>query len=1251
MLKERLRKTLISIVAVIWIFFSIHQLCRLDIQISTAYRYVRRAGKHVGLDGGILAIYPPLRPADQAAAEFQRCFSVCYEQILPVTDVVRTSFRPIQSLGTADGMICNHDQIPIISYCEFASTKFGSVIFTFTWYFIGNGVKLRYGIHLVKGDESYSFGEIGENVHSPKGIKNVDTTSYLRGNYKRDDDHCVRKQVLFDCSGFRCICSLRPCLKAYDVTYVSFYTYVSQETRHIPKNHPWLLGWRELEVMKESILLGAVGESVLTFPVNNVGILINFIGVVVSFSLVFYYGKLAFTNSSVSLSNTQKFGIDKAPVCHRWTGCWLHLYIGVLMSITLSNVCSSCSDIGADIRNGEYGDKCLQYDNSARMMYMSCSIKWRTKEICMVLNKGEIFEGNGYEVDLHDLVEFEGLFIINNTYQNGPVSSIDAASVRNVHAVGGQTTPTGGFFIQSGQQHFIVHNCSSTGTIQGGGICGDHCHGYIEIIGCWSTGDIDIGGADGRNAGGITGSFVGENDGNVHIIRCWSTGTIGEFSGGICGANAGGNGGYLFISQSYSTGDIFGPRGGGITAANAGKTKGNVIISHSYSTGTLFGEKSGGICGVGAGSDRGVITIRQCHSLGDIHGDECGGITGSATAWGKGLAFIHNCYSRGNITGSKYAGGICGSDTGGSQSRSNNGKGIVILKNVYASGAVLHMDSGGLIGSIDDHAKEVTIWASVYNGGINSSVGASGDADKGVHNSGNLADITSTVYCYNSSSNATINGITCWDTRTIWKAVVNDFPVLLAPLPSLTPSPSVRQTQTSSCTLTCTTVSQSRTSQGTNVASFTPSITSTPTTSKEGDRSEAPTSTLSQIPAASWTVSATYTASCTLSVTTTLSPSRIAGASLLSPSNTITRSSKATHRYSPPFNGSVSPNLSSVVHVATTTTSTSATISRVNSSPDSSSGLPTATMSASPSVQGNRGGASTLNSGSVKTDILIFLCIASVLSLLIMYVGFKRHQNKKHERQFTDAEVYAIHLGVKNNKSARNESDHINVNGQKAIHSIDADLEAPIADNPMVKFPSIQHGNVHYQRSTVRQHDTQSAPNMETSRIPFKFIDMQSVDHLNLAKVKILSPRQPDLKRISKNSSCADTEPKLHIARLRDIDTSAMATIDRTIIKLRQWKARLLAEPPPVVAIASLDSTHEPTVTHKPYSEQQGNASTMVLSHQWFAGSRQQDDRSLINAEILRYTQSRRRGRLQKKEFIAIPRPFLERMTGTGIGE
>ena len=365
--------------------------------------------------------------------------------------------------------------------------------------------------------------------------------------------------------------------------------------------------------------------------------------------------------------------------------------------------------------------------------------------------------------------------------------------IRNVHMVGGETSKGGGFIVQSKQNHFIVESCSSTGVIGG-----DHR-------------DPNDGCSDGcRGGGGICGN---ECSGDIMIMNCWSSGEIQDRAGGIAGRHIGinGNGSTVTITRCHSTGDIVGEFSGGICGQRSGYDNGHVIITHSYSTGKIHGPGSGGICGIAAGVT-GNVTIEQCYSLGEISGPGSGGITGANTGRLNGHVSITNCYSHGNITGSDHAGGICGLNTGLSSD------GAVILTNVYASGDINCSDAGGLIGSIHNSARRINITMSVYSGYTGNMIGLNDAADKSLtkeRNSAHLGEIIGTVYCYNGHRQE------CWDNKTIWQAIDEDFPILQN-MP--TPYPAIPRSTSPSKTISSTpTASPSRTTSWTPAVS--PSVT------------------------------------------------------------------------------------------------------------------------------------------------------------------------------------------------------------------------------------------------------------------------------------------------------------------------------------------------------------------------------------------------------------------------------------------
>ena len=399
------------------------------------------------------------------------------------------------------------------------------------------------------------------------------------------------------------------------------------------------------------------------------------------------------------------------------------LFAWVLFAIGLvyHHTSLACTDIRGEL--SEFN--CLDYDPDSSTFRMTCSFAWGTEDTtkCIVLHKNEVFEGNGHSINLTEVSNYwEGLFQIA-TNENGPSSLADAPVIHDVHMIGGETSGKGGFIIQAEQKHFIVKHCSSSGVIQGQ----DSSPHY--------------------GGGGICGQKC---SGDILITRCWSTGEMRARAGGIAGRELG------VDSSMHNT----------------------VTISHCYSTGGILGNLCGGICGFQAGyNSRGMVIIKQCYSLGEIGGLRSGGITGADPGRENGHVSIINCYSRGDITGSTNAGGICGRKTG-------LAGGTVILTNVYASGKIDRNDAGGLIGNIAASANEINITMSVYNGDTGDMIGGTRDAHNKEKNSGDLGDITGTVYCYTDDDSdgkdrTPTQNQYCWNNETIWKAVKDDFPILV----------------------------------------------------------------------------------------------------------------------------------------------------------------------------------------------------------------------------------------------------------------------------------------------------------------------------------------------------------------------------------------------------------------------------------------------------------------------------------------
>jgi hypothetical protein len=141
-----------------------------------------------------------------------------------------------------------------------------------------------------------------------------------------------------------------------------------------------------------------------------------------------------------------------------------------------------------------------------------------------------------------------------------------------------------------------------------------------------------------NNWGGICGSNMGNNQGNVTIKNCFTKCKIdGEGSGGISGFQSDGN-----IEYCYSIGEISGKYSGGISGSDSGDT--NLNITKCYSTGTISGENAGGICGNTGISNR-TVNIQNCFSIGSITGTDAHGII-KITVSNKGI--VQNCYIANN---------------------------------------------------------------------------------------------------------------------------------------------------------------------------------------------------------------------------------------------------------------------------------------------------------------------------------------------------------------------------------------------------------------------------------------------------------------------------------------------------------------------------------------------------------------------------------------------------------------------------
>ena len=310
-----------------------------------------------------------------------------------------------------------------------------------------------------------------------------------------------------------------------------------------------------------------------------------------------------------------------------WT-CTLAL-LGWLMLLAWTAKTVAGTDIGEDIRNGNGPSKCIHFIEITATFNMSCSIAWNEVDEFIELRKGEVFDGQDFEIHLEGIADWKGMFEVD---ENGGIGSLaEGPVIRNLHFKGGTTAIEGGFVMRSSASYFTIHSCSSDGNIaeKGGGICGSKCSGEILIANCSSTGLII-----GDTAGGIVGYKFGHLNGHGNITHCFSTGQIeGEGSGGIAGSLAGFDNGEVRISECYTNGSIRGNNAGGLVGSFAGGGSnqedigGLVEISNSYSRGDILAaEGAGGIAGDAPGRDKGVVNIHDVYASGFVPTDENAGI-------------------------------------------------------------------------------------------------------------------------------------------------------------------------------------------------------------------------------------------------------------------------------------------------------------------------------------------------------------------------------------------------------------------------------------------------------------------------------------------------------------------------------------------------------------------------------------------------------------------------------------------------
>eukprot|EP01138_Halocafeteria_seosinensis_P004341 gb/GECG01004441.1/.p1 GENE.gb/GECG01004441.1/~~gb/GECG01004441.1/.p1 ORF type:complete len:965 (+),score=116.82 gb/GECG01004441.1/:1-2895(+) len=825
-----------------------------------------------------------------------------------------------------------------------------------------------------------------------------------------------------------------------------------------------------------------------------------------------------------------------------------------LFTVLVKEAAGANVDLRANIQEGK--EPCFQYFPNKNLFRMNCSIlNWEEQgygdDTHISLEVKETFDGGGSQgniIDLKGIEDFYGLFTVAKDGEN--IASLNEAPlIRHVHVKHGTTASSGGFVIRKYQKYFIVDSCSATGDIT-------------------------------DSAGGICGHMVGHNEGHIKISHSYSTGTIkGSLAGGITGDDTGYDHGTVNITQCYSTGTIKGGKSGGTCGRDAARAHGHVYITQSYSTGNIIGSHSGGIVGDDV-----------AHEYGDLH--------------------IIDCYTRGNIRGS-LAGGITGESAGG-YNDVQEATGDIYIINTYASGAVNRDDAGGLIGDIDGSTRGVIkVHYSVYNdrGGAGQIVGRNqGNVLETVGISGNLDDIRGQLYHH--------GGVQQWDNEA-WAVNGRDaLPILRFQLVDPTPTPSPSTTSAATPTPS-TTPSKTSTLSSSPSRSVTPTPSFSPTTSASSSKtpsasvspSQTPTSTATPSPTASLSTTPSSSSSRTETRTSSVSGSSTASTSTTgTPSGSTSMTPSWTPTRSP-------PSLCSCTSTPSSSNSETVTLT-LTPCPTRSTALTPSTPT-SPTTSASRSSIHPLpktqdgksaNAGPVMPGVAQWAVISAVsviISMAVAFILYRRSRNRNMSK-FTDdpKKVYAAQLGIpsKNVKVMFPDRDG---NAAFHIHSLSVDDEnMELAHVNPLNLPTNRGESSSGQsnpssvntRPSQTQFSYQShtvAPTVNSGEAPVtvangaKTLGRASVEppqivfveprgqSLSSHRVRIVSSAAPSIQRVHRTRSRGES-CQVKVASIVDLDTTSMKRIERLRLRLRQWKSKVLAEPPPLVEL-EVDSVSSET--------------------------------------------------------------------------
>ena len=226
---------------------------------------------------------------------------------------------------------------------------------------------------------------------------------------------------------------------------------------------------------------------------------------------------------------------------------------------------------------------------------------------------------------------------------------------------------------------------------------------------------------------------------------------------------------------------------------------------------------------------------------------------------------------------------------------------------------------------------------------------------------------------------------------------------------------------------------------------------------------------------------------------------------------------------------------------------------------------------------------------------------------------YKRRQNKRMNRLvFMDAKRrYAIHFGLLQHDAHELETK------AASRESCDNDMCQIQGHNPL-DSRRVPEGPKLTDFSSYASSSAYEA-------LPFELVEIKNLDPSHRSSVKVVSSRQPNLKKIQ----CHDSQsPPMKLALASDIDKSALSNVAKATLKLRQWKATLLAAPPPLVEVnGSWITKRSSSETKKCRTSSQADESLSAIQH-----------------EISQYTKRKRKqllhpsSRSMRKQFVSQPR-------------